>query len=209
MIRIRVDGVFTLAPDAREVYLRGLDCLNATLRCFGVLVNAHRAAHFLAQVLHESGGLRHLEENLYYTSPDRLMKIWPNRFPTLSSAVRVIRNPEALANHVYGGRADLGNIEIGDGWKFRGRGPIQITGRLNYRTIGTMLDIDLTAQPDLVVSDAYLWPVAAAIWKQRGCNRHADQDDVRAVTKCVNGGTIGIAERAKWLEKTRGVVEAD
>ena len=107
-----------------------------------------RISHLMAQLYVESAGFRSSEENLRY-SAKRLMAVWPKRFPALAAAERYAFNPEALANQVYGGR--MGNTERGDGWKYRGRGPKQITGRDNYRLIGGILGLDLEDDPDLLL----------------------------------------------------------
>lgn len=205
MIRIRLDGIFALAPAAQEVYLRGFGCLSTAMTCFGISANANRAAHFLSQVCHESDGLRVLDEDLYYTTAARLMAVWPARFPTETSTRAFQRNPEALAEKVYGGR--MGNARPSDGWLFRGRGPMQVTGHDNYRAVSRLLDVDFVAHPELVLTESYVWPVACAMWRIDGGNAAADKDDVRAVTRAINGGYTGLKSREAWLEKTRAVVE--
>ncbi len=206
-VRVRLDDLASLTPNAADVYLRGIGCLHAVMACFGLLTNATRPAHFLAQVLHESSALRAIEENLHY-SAERLMEVWPGRFPTLASAERVAGKPEELANAVYGDRPELGNLAPGDGWAYRGRGLLQITGRHNYRVVGRRLDIDLLTHPDLAASETYAWPVAAAVWTERGGNRLADLDDLRGVTKAIAGGYAGLVQRRAWLEKARRLVES-
>jgi putative chitinase len=116
---------------------------------------------------------------------------------------------EAIANTVYGGawgKKNLGNIEPEDGWRYRGRGLIQITGRGMYNQRGKLLGIDLVAKPELVFDPSHALEIAAAYWKSRGCNQLADKhDDARAVTKAINGGYNGLADRERWLKKTRKV----
>lgn len=116
------------------------------LKDSGILQGINRLQYFLAQLGHESNGLTHKEEGLSY-SASRLTEIWPSRFPTLEVAKKYERNPEKLANFVYGGR--MGNVNPGDGYKFRGRGYIQLTGRETYREIGKIAGLDLENDPDL------------------------------------------------------------
>lgn len=143
---------------------------------YGLLDNPLRLIHFLAQLGHESGGLRYMAE------------IWG---PT----------PAQLR---YEGRADLGNTQPGDGRRFAGRGPIQITGRANYRATGQRLGIDLERHPYLAeVPSIGLW-VALDYWQSRGLSAAADRDDLLAVTRSINGGTNGLEDRRAWLARVRG-----
>lgn len=204
MIRITPDHLARLAPRAlpqcREAFRQADDILAR----YGINDNALRLAHFMAQVLHESGGLCIIEENLSYRA-DRLIVVWPKRFPTLEAAKPYEKNPEALANKVYGGRKELGNTEPGDGWKFIGRGLLQITGRYAYTTYGTRLGVDLTANPKLAADPAWSLRIAAEEWSDKKCNAPADADDIRTITKRINGGLIGFEERKRWLVKTKQV----
>ncbi len=135
-----------------------------------------RAQMFLAQVLHESGGLRFFEE------------IW---------------GPTA-AQRGYEGRRDLGNTQSGDGKRFKGRGPIQLTGRANYRSFGPRLGLDLEQHPQMASQHAIGWRIAGLYWKSRGCNELADQGDFIAVTKRINGATNGLADRQHYLRRLQG-----
>lgn len=150
-----------------------------------------RLAAFLATILHESGGLRLMEENLNYSAP-RLLQVWPARFPTLADAAAVAGNPEALANKVYGGR--LGNDQPGDGWRYRGRGLIQLTGKANYATFARQIGARPEDLPALLATRTGAADSAAAFWVARGCNEAADRGDITAVRRLVNGGTIGLAQ---------------
>ena len=166
-----------------------------------------RAAHMLAQVLHETAGLRVVVENLNY-SAEALLRVWPNRF-TPELAQRLARNPVAIANHVYSNRLGNGPPESGDGWTYRGRGMIQITGRHNYRAYHLAGGEDVEADPDSAVLPQVAARIAAWYWTSRGINRLADDDDVVAVTRAVNGGTNGLADRKKWLAAAkRALAEA-
>lgn len=190
---------WTLVPRARPVYVQMFDQAAEVLPRFG-LDTELRLSHFLAQVLHETGGLTILEEHLNY-SAERLRVVWPSRFRTVAAAVPYARNPEALANRVYGGR--LGNVLPGDGWLFRGRGLLQITGRSNYEAVGDVLGFALETLPEQAVLPTHGLAIAACLWHLRGANAAADTDDVKAVTKRINGGQIGLADRELWLGQVR------
>lgn len=153
---------------------------------------------FLGQILHESDGLTRLEENLSY-SAERLTVVWPNRFPTKADAQPYARNPEALANKVYGGR--MGNTDPGDGWKYRGRGPPQVTGRDNYRAVGEIMGQDLEGMPELLEQPRFALEAAIAWWEDRIPDSLLG--DIEKTTRRVNGGTLGLAHREDLTEKAR------
>lgn len=153
---------------------------------------------FLGQVLHESAGLTRLEEGLNY-SAERLTVIWPSRFPNVNEARPYARNPEALANRVYGGR--MGNTEPGDGWRFRGRGPIQLTGRANYEFVGNLIGQDLTVIPELMSQPRYALEATIAWWEDRIPDSMIG--DPEKVTRRVNGGLIGLAHREDLTDAAR------
>jgi putative chitinase len=174
-----------------------LDPINAAIQRWGIDTPA-RVAYFLAQVGVESGGLARLEENLSY-SAERLMEAWPSRFKTLAAAQAYARNPEALANRVYGGR--MGNTQAGDGWRYRGRGLKQLTGRNNYQEYAEASRVDVVKWPELLVKPTYAADSAGWFWNARGCNAWADDGDVRGLTRVINGGETGLRERAALTEK--------
>ena len=161
-----------------------------------------RIAHWLAQVLYECQLGTRLQEGLRYTTAGRLRQVWPSRFPTEASALPYLRDPEALANFVYGGR--MGNVLPGDGWRYHGRGLIQLTGRSAYRQIGGMVGVDIETDPEMVLSEHLLVPCAAAFWAWKGINAYADSDDLRGVTRLVNGGRHGLHEREELLLRAKG-----
>jgi putative chitinase len=152
-----------------------------------------RVAMFMAQTAHESGGYTALKENLNYQA-HALTSIWPKRFPP-DVAAQVAHNPEAIANIAYSNRMGNGSPESGDGWKFHGRGLIQLTGRTNYekfaRMIGRELDdtVAYCETPDGAVESACFF------WKEENLNSHSDAGDVERVTRIINGGTLGIEDR--------------
>jgi putative chitinase len=175
------------------------------LKDSGILQGINRLQYFLAQLGHESNGLTHKEEGLSY-SASRLTEIWPSRFPTLEVAKKYERNPEKLANFVYGGR--MGNVNPGDGYKFRGRGYIQLTGRETYREIGKIAGLDLENDPDLAAKPENAVRIACAFWTWKKINPTCDTGDFTAVTKKINGGTNGLTDRLDWLTKVQKVLKA-
>lgn len=158
-----------------------------------------RQAHFLAQFGHETGGFKRLIENLNYSS-DGLLATWPSRF-NRSTADGMARKPEMIANHVYGGR--LGNVKEGDGWRYRGRGGFQLTGRENYRKAGQAIGIPLEADPDRAEDIEVAAMTAAWYWVDRGLNSLADADELMAITRRINGGLHGIDDRRARLAKAK------
>lgn len=162
--------------------------LAGPMRTYGI-TGQQRMAAFLANCAHETGGGRRLEENLSY-SADRICAVWPSRFPNRAVADPFARNPEALANKVYGGR--MGNQEAGDGWRFRGRGLIQITGRTNYAAMAARLGKPLDSLPGYIETRPGAAESAAAWWSANGCNEMADSGDMTALRRRINGGTTGL-----------------
>jgi putative chitinase len=192
-----------LAPRARESYREAFAIGAFRLAESGMLTHERRFAHFLAQVCHETNGLTLIVENMDYRA-ERLTQVWPSRFPTLESAEPFANKPRLLANKVYGGR--MGNVEPDDGWRYIGRGLLQLTGRENYARIGQALGISLVAQPSFAASAEYSLRVALEIWRQAGCNTPADKNDIEQVTRRINGGRIGLADRKAWLVKAKAVL---
>ena len=158
-------------------------------------------AHFLAQCGHESGGFRVVNENLNYSAKG-LQGIFKKYFPTPTLAEQYQRKPEKIANRVYGNRMGNGDEASGEGFKFRGRGYIQLTGKQNYTAFGKAIGIDIAANPDLVATK---YPLLSAAWFfSKNCLakcKDASDASVLAVTKCVNGGTIGLADRQKHFKE--------
>jgi putative chitinase len=164
--------------------------------------NCQRIAHWFAQFAHESRHFQKYEEDLNY-SAKRLMQVWPRRFPTLARAQQFANNPEKLANEVYGGR--MGNTAPGDGWRYRGRGPM-ITGRDNYKMAERGTGLPLIADPDQASEPENFCLLACEYWDRRAVNRMADRDDLAGVTEAINGGRIGITERGALLLKVMKVL---
>ena len=162
-----------------------------------------RLAHFLAQCGHESGGFRATQENLNYSAKG-LMGIFKKYFPTLALAQAYERKPEKIANRVYGGRMGNGPESSGEGYKFRGRGYIQLTGKENYTAFGKSIGEDMTVNQDKV-SGPYALLSAAWFFSKNGLHKIADEGSsdavVTKITKRVNGGTIGLADRIKHFKE--------
>jgi putative chitinase len=162
-----------------------------------------RLAHFLAQCGHESGGFRVTQENLNYSAKG-LNGIFKKYFPTEAAAAAYARNPQKIANKVYANRMANGDEASGDGYKFRGRGYIQLTGRANYTEFGKAIGEDIASNPDKVAS-TYSLLSAAWFWSKNGLNKLADggatDPVVTSITKRVNGGTIGLADRIKHFKE--------
>lgn len=207
-VQVTLEQIAGLAPSARSSYRDAFAAGQEVLDRFGISDTPLRVAHFMAQMLHESGALTIQFENLNY-SPERLVKIWPKRFLPVGplDPAAFAHNPEKLANEVYGGR--MGNDAPGDGFTYRGRGLLQLTGKESYAEATTILRQsnadapDFTSNPDATVDAAWCLRVAASEWSSKGCNEPADQDAINTITKRINGGLIGLAERIEWAKRTK------
>ena len=151
---------------------------NVHFRTYGILENPARLAHFMGQCAHESGGFVFMEE------------IW---------------GPTA-AQRGYEGRKDLGNTVAGDGFRYKGRGPIQLTGRANYRKYGRDIGIDLEGHPEIAAVPSIGILTACKYWCDHGCNELADRDDLEGITRRINGGVNGLADRKARTAKAKGLV---
>jgi predicted chitinase len=208
-MKITFAQVQSLAPGMNDEYEAAFRSsgVNDILTKYKIAANGLRLAHFFAQILEETGGFKIKVESLWY-SPSRLMAVWPRRFLTLQIAEQYAHNEEKLGNYVYGGR--LGNVNPGDGFRYRGRGLLQITGRAAYAKYGDDLSVDLESNPDLAFNRDHCLEIAAAEWAASGhngksCNQLADDDDIVGVTYAINGGQTGIEDRRYWLTKTKAV----
>ena len=161
-----------------------------------------RVAHFLAQTAHESAEFTRFIENLNYSTKGLLETF--DKYFNKSNVSDYSRNPEKIANKVYSNRMGNGNFESGDGWKFRGRGLIQLTGQENYReffkSIDKPIDVDYLATPEGAIESSCWY------WDSRDINPHADQDDIVSVTKKINGGTLGLDSRKLYLSRAKKVI---
>lgn len=170
-----------------------------------------RQSAFLAECAHESAGFSRLAENLNYSAAG-LAATWPGRFRGVDGqpnalALAYQRRPVVIANHVYANRMGNGSEESGDGWRYRGRGLLQITGRGMYQRCGEALGLPLLEQPDLLLQPEPAVLSAAWFWQSNGLNALADAGDLEGITRRINGGLNGLAERkALWL-KAREALE--
>jgi putative chitinase len=157
-----------------------------------------RQACFIGQCMHESGGFKFLRENLNYSAKG-LVATWPSRFPNEEYAEEYARKPERIANKVYSGR--MGNTEDGDGAKYIGRGLIQLTGKDNYKAVTEALGIDLVANPQLLEEPRYAALSAGWFFNKKNLNALADVMDIETMSKRINGGNIGMADRIAKINK--------
>lgn len=170
------------------------------------ITSVRRVAAFLAQTSHESGGYALLEENLSY-KPETIRRVWPKRFPTVESAQPYARNPEALANKVYGGRMGNGPEESGEGYFYRGRGILQITGKNNYQEFANYAGIAVEDAPGYIETPRGAVHSACWFWTVNDLNPYADVEDFEEMTKRINGGLLGIDDRIHHYQLACHVLE--
>ena len=181
-----------------------VDALNETFSRFNITTNNQKAM-FIGQCSHECGNFRTLEENLNYRA-ETLMKLWPKRFPSLEFAKQYERNPKKIANSVYANRMGNRDEASGDGYRFRGRGALQCTGHSTYFHASKALGVDFVMQPDLVATPKYAALTAGWFWETHKLNAPADALDFAKVTKIINGGLIGLADREKHVREALSVL---
>ncbi|MFN2190335.1 MAG: glycoside hydrolase family 19 protein [Candidatus Promineifilaceae bacterium] len=191
-----------VSSEDAEQYINDLEL---TLPKYGIADSRVRLAHFFSQVLHESGCMRYDMENLNYSAKS-LRAVFGKYFKTLSQAESYARQPEKIANRVYANRMGNGSESSGDGWRYRGRGLIQLTGKNNYKVFARWIgDDQVLADPDIVASE-YAVHSAVFFWDKNNLNKVADRDDVVVMTKRINGGTNGLAHRTELLTKAKGLL---
>jgi putative chitinase len=181
-----------------------LDPLNATFDRFDISTPIRQAC-FIGQVAHESGGFKFLVENLNYRA-EALQKLWPKRFDA-AKAQACQRNPRMIANVVYSGRMGNRDEASDDGWRFRGRGCIQLTGHANYYHAGQALGVDFVLEPDLVATPQYAILTAGWFWDTHKLNQFADARDFKGMCKKINGGFIGLEDRNKHIEEALSILK--
>jgi len=181
-----------------------LEPLKETFEKYGINTEKRQAA-FIGQCMHESGGFKLLEENLNY-SAKALMNTWPSRFPTEEMANQYARNPEKIANKVYGGRMGNADESSGEGWKYRGRGIKQLTGKENYQRCSEALGVDLVENPDLLLEPKYATLSAGWFWNKHNLNDLADKSDIETMTKRINGGLLGLDARKVAIAKAESIL---
>jgi len=180
------------------------DALGAAADEFEI-TSAARLAAFLAQVAEESDELQRLVENLDYSTL-RLMQVWPGRFPTVAAAAPYAHLPQKLANHVYANRLGNGDEASGDGWRYRGRGLLQITGRANYQIVGAAVNHAFVDSPDDLATPSWAALAAEQYWRSHGLNVLADlgtDASFVAMTRAINGGEAGLASRQVYWTRAR------
>ena len=166
-----------------------------------------RIAAFVAQCSHESGGFKTLKENLNYRA-ETLRKIFPKYFPTDEMAAQFANKPQAIANKVYANRMGNGSEESGDGYRYCGRGLIQLTGKDNYFWFAASLNLTPEQASDYMESFEGAAQSACWFWETNNLNQWADKDDILTLTKRINGGTIGLEDRKKHYEHAKHVLGA-
>lgn len=155
-----------------------------------------RIAAFLAQCAHESGEFKFLKENLNYKA-ESLVKVWPKYFPSLDIAQQYAKKPEKIANRAYANRMGNGPEESGDGWRFCGRGLIQLTGRNNYQAFADSIETNINDIPEYLATFEGAVQSACWFWENMNLNQFADRGDILTMTKRINGGTLGLEDRIK------------
>lgn len=161
-----------------------------------------RVAAFIAQLAHESQQFTRMEESLYYRTPERILQMWPRRVGTIAKAITLTKNPKGLANAVYSNRMGNGDEASGDGWKYRGRGAIQLTGRDNYEAASKATGRPYLDQPDLVAQPSDACLTAAWFWHEHGCNALADTSQIDAITARINPAMAGKEDRREWFRES-------
>ena len=205
---VTADQLQTLSPKT-PFPLNGLAGAINTAMTEAEINTPLRAQHFLAQVLTETGGMLHLRESLTYSHPERLLAVFPHEIKDLADATALVAAGQtAIANRVYANRIGNGDEASGDGWKYRGGGMIQLTGRGNYRTIGAALGLDLEANPAQLGQFTAAAAAAGKFWSWKDCNTPADADDIVGVTRKINPALAGLDHRKGWLARVKGILTA-
>lgn len=169
------------------------------------IVTPKHTAYFLGNVAVETAGFTRLDENLYYTHGDVLRRTWPTRFKTDAAVNACLRNPRNLANTVYNGR--LGNAATGDdGWNYRGSGCLQTTGKGNFDEVEHVTGLPVVNNPELLRSMPGALQAAAIYWQKRGLGKFADANDIEGLTKAIQGGTGGLADRRLYISRFLSVL---
>jgi putative chitinase len=175
-----------------NVNLFGQRIIDETIK--NEIYNPNREAAFLSQIGYESAWFTHMQENLNYSS-EGLRRTWPSRFPTTAIADEYAHQPEKIANHVYASRYGNGDEASGDGWKYRGRGLIQLTFKDNYKACGSIIDIDLITNPDMVATVNGAIKSACWFWKTHNLNILADAGDITNIIRIISGGSLNLSDR--------------
>ncbi|HRB97133.1 MAG TPA: peptidoglycan-binding protein [Nitrosomonas sp.] len=193
-------GIIAAAPDAPSSVAAAFENIKNDMTPFKILDNKNRLAHLIGQCAHESGNFLRVRENLFYTTPERLIEVFPSHFRDLTHAQQYLRNPEKLANYVYAKRNGNGSEVSGDGFLFRGRGYIQLTGRSNYKDCGDRLGIDFIANPEKAEEPEAAWRIAVDYLVHRKKDgktafEWADTNNYEVVTRIINPALEGLNDR--------------
>ena len=193
LIRRALVGIATPSDDVLDSYIASF---NMWAHVFGIDANAKRVAMYLAQTIFESAYLKSTEENLNY-SADGLLKVFPKYFKTREKAEAYARQPQKIASYVYADRMGNGNEASGDGWKYRGRGFIMLTGRQNFEQFSKydLCTKDVMKNPDSVAKYPLNQVCSMWFWEKNNLNEIADTEGVDKATKVINGGTNGLSDR--------------
>lgn len=201
---ITTDTLRRYAPKSRmpDVHARALEAA----RVNSSVNTPRRLCHFMGQIFVETGGIAHMVENLNYRDPARLDLIFKSVRGIEDARALIARGPEAIANRVYANRLGNGGEVSGDGWRYRGSGYKQLTGRVNYRDIGRVVGIDLEDNPQLAREPTAAARIAFAFWDARGCSKLADVGDVETITARINGpAKLGLTERRHAVLRATGI----
>jgi putative chitinase len=197
---ITIELLQKVCPGTKKIILeKYVDPLYTIALYYDIADTKERTAAFIAQLAHESGGFNTVIENLNY-SAEGLTRVFPRYFPTLELANQYARNPEKIANRVYANRMKNGDEASGDGWKFRGRGLVQLTGRDNYTKFAQSLEMDVDATVEYLETPSGAAVGAGWFWDTNKLNSYCDKNDFIGLTKRINGGTNGLADRQHHYE---------
>lgn len=209
-MRLTVKTILSVMPHCRHpsVWIRPLE---EAMEKYGIKDDS--VPVFLAQVAVESAEMNCVDENLNY-SPQRLCAVWPKRFPDVAAAIPYSRNPERLGSHVYANRMGNGPESSGDGYRYRGRGLIQITGKDKYKKLDAEFQMDVAGMPDVLLTPKYAALSAAWFWNKKNLDWLAedlpaddDEQDFVDITKKINGGIHGLAERQTYWERAKAALD--
>lgn len=204
-ITVSREQILELFPHARSSILDPiLPVINDMLASAGIDKNCLRVSNFLAQIGTESGGLCSITEDLYY-SASRLRAVWPREFPSVKFAEQYAGNPEKLADYIYANRLGNGDVASGDGWRYRGRGLFQLTGRYNYSHFGKIIDMNLSENPDQAADPVTALKIAVKYWQAENMNALSDQHNIKKITRLINGGYIGLPTREAYCKKAESI----
>lgn len=203
-ILITNELILKVFPDNKDTS-NVVSALNTILPKYDIVTN-DRICCFIAQCGHESGGFNKFKENLNYSAKG-LCNTWPTRFPTIEYAKQYERNPEKIANKVYSDRLGNGNESSGDGWKYRGRGAIQLTGKENYSKFAKYLEITLDETVTYCETLSGAIESACYFWETRSLNKLADIPDMKKLTIKINGGLLGYEDRVRNFQEAKSFLE--